>query len=100
MKQNYDRDLVQKAIMKWRGFDKRSSLTNKDFFAFAIFIGHPHNAYVESSKIVDTDKQEVRHIIDLINSPHGNTILKMLEIRNADNEVNNDAPSDKFLGGQ
>lgn len=78
----YDRKLLASAILKWRGFDVRSSLVTKDFYEFATFIGHP--SIEGSGRVVPTHKPEVRHLIDLINGPNGHTILKMLEIRNKD----------------
>lgn len=84
---NYDRNLVAAAILKWRGFDRRSSLTVRDFIEFAAFIGHPTTG--DAGKVVPTHKPEVRHLIDLINGPNGYAILKMLEIRNNDNDASN-----------
>lgn len=77
---------VQKAIIRWRKYDERSQLIPKDFFEFATLIGHPYEKekYGSGSQIVDINKPEVRNIIDLINGPNGNAILKILEIRHND----------------
>lgn len=80
---------VQKAIIRWRKYDGRSQLIPKDFFEFAAFIGHPYEEekYGSGNMIVDTDRSEVRNIIDLINGPNGNAILKILEIRHNDRSL-------------
>lgn len=80
---NYDREYLQKAIIRWRGYDNRSQLVARDMHEFAVFIGYPHNPHGSvHSKIVDTENPDVQRLIDLINGPNGNTILKMLKVKN------------------
>jgi hypothetical protein len=80
---------VQNVIMKWRGYPSKASLMPKDFYEFAAFIGYPYEneKYGSTSMIVDISKPEVRNVIDLINGPNGNAILKILEIRYNDRSL-------------
>jgi hypothetical protein len=80
---------IQNAIMKWRGYPSKASLMPKDFYEFAAFIGYPHKTknMPSTSMLVDISKPEVRNVIDLINGPNGNAILKILEIRYNDRSL-------------
>lgn len=76
---SYNTREVQKACMRWL---KRNSVNGQDLYAFAQFLGFPHKG--GHHLVVDTENPEVRRLIDLINGPNGDAILKMLEIRNND----------------
>jgi hypothetical protein len=73
---------LRNAVMKWRVHASRQFLITKDMYDFAEFIGYPHKEGADL--IVDTKNPDVKAIIDLINGPNGNTILKILDIRHKD----------------
>lgn len=87
----YDTYLVHKACALWmkviqnQNEDYNDGYSVKDLMLFAEFLGHPYGEH--RTKIVPTTDPEVRHLIDLINGPNGNAILKMLEIRNNEKNI-------------
>jgi hypothetical protein len=84
---DYDRGLVQKAIKRWLGVDESSTIFRHQFYDFAAFIGDPcppddpANDLNWRVRIVDTEKQWVRDIIDKINGPYGDVILAAMKAR-------------------
>lgn len=75
------------AIQKWKKKksvklieDGKDDGITDDYISFAAFIGYP-NPKLDGSWIVDISKPEIQQIIDLINGPHGNTVLKIMEVR-------------------
>jgi hypothetical protein len=46
-----------------------------------------HENAAQYQLLVDISKPEVRNVIDLINGPNGNAILKILEIRYNDRSL-------------
>lgn len=76
---DYDVDHLVRACKKWEGsYQGEDSLKG-----FADFLGYPFDPF-QRGRIVPTYLPEVRDIIDKINGPYGDAILKMLEIKNAE----------------
>ena len=89
MAKDYDRIELPHAIRKWLQViqphrTKESKLLIDDMMAFGEFIGYPHDPYSKNNKVIDTTRQEVVDIIDLINSPNGRFIIKMMIARKTD----------------
>lgn len=74
----YDRENLPRACRRWCG-----NASEEGFKKFARFLGHPFDRR-RRIRIVPTYLPEIRDLIDKINGPHGEAILKVLEIRNAE----------------
>ena len=72
---------VVDAIIKWKRYDARSSITVKNMYEFTDFLGDPYPVAGDRLEIVQISKPEIRRAIELINGPNGNAILKMLELK-------------------
>jgi hypothetical protein len=89
---------VGQACAKWMqskgiNFDYgRESIPMWAIFEFANLLGFKmiHRNGVDLFPLEDP---EAKRLIDLINSPHGNTILKMLEIKRRDENGNSNSAS-------
>lgn len=78
----YSRIKLKTAISKWRGIDPLRYLTMKDYQEFTELLGHPMNEQSRDRWDIFS-KPEVQRLIEMINGPHGHTILKILEIKHA-----------------
>jgi len=76
---DYDVEHLVRACKRWEEhYQGEDSLKG-----FADFLGYPFDPN-QRGRIVPTYLPEVRDVIDKINGPHGDAILKVLEIRNAE----------------
>lgn len=71
---------LDSVLSRW-AVKHQNTLKWLDYVKFARFIGYPEDP--ERNFVVDIENPEVQRIIDLAYGPHGDTILKMLEIKNA-----------------
>jgi hypothetical protein len=73
---------IERAILKWRGYDARSSVTNKDYCEFGVFIGKPYDPFnLKDRRIINYDDPEVKRIVDMINGENGHTVLAVIKAR-------------------
>lgn len=70
---------IQSAIVRWKKLDSRSWVFTHQFHEFAEFIGYPSDP--ECMYIVDVSNPEIVKIVDAINGPYGDAILKVLELK-------------------
>src|SRR5882724_8661736 len=88
--------ILDNIMEKWLGprFDDDTSTTNVDapYRMLALLLDDPWNeADRQRTFIVDITKPKIQRKLDMLNGPHFNTIMKMLELRmlDEDNERNN-----------
>lgn len=79
----YDNRWAGEACRRWLKLSIHESLSKKEMVAFAAFLGHPFKQG-KHHRYVPIHIPEVQNIVDMINGPYGDAILKMLEIKNAE----------------
>jgi len=78
--------ILDNIMEKWLGprFDDDTSTTNVDapYRMLALLLDDPWNeADRQRTFIVDITKPKIQRKLDMLNGPHFNTIMKMLELR-------------------
>jgi hypothetical protein len=89
---HYNEGPLGKAMLRWENTKSPGSFLACE--EFAKLIGYPRNPHggnydPTSPYIVDVSNPAVRRVIDVINGPYGDAVLKILEIRNAQRHTDN-----------